>query len=49
MSFRAGDCVKIKQGVKDPDFDADLSGWQGTLVECIDAKGASGNNLSNNA
>jgi hypothetical protein len=38
MNFRTGDFVKIKQGVKDPDFDADLSGWQGTIVECIDAK-----------
>jgi hypothetical protein len=38
MNFRVGDSVKIKQGVKDPDFDADLSGWQGTIVERIDAK-----------
>jgi hypothetical protein len=38
MNFLTGDFVKIKQGVKDPDFDADLSGWQGRIVERIDAE-----------
>jgi hypothetical protein len=38
MSFRIGDSVIVKQGVKDPDFDADLSHWQGTIAERIDAK-----------
>jgi hypothetical protein len=38
MSFRIGDSVIVKQGVKDPDFDANLSHWQGTIVEHIDAK-----------
>ena len=38
MSFQIGDSVVVKQGVKDPDFDADLSYWQGTIVERIEAK-----------
>jgi hypothetical protein len=38
MSFRMGDSVKVRQGVRDPDFDADLSCWQGRIVERIDAQ-----------
>jgi len=38
MSFRMGDSVKVRQGVRDPDFDADLSRWQGRIVERNDAQ-----------
>jgi hypothetical protein len=31
--FKQGDCVRIKQGVNDPDYpEIDLSGWQGRIV-----------------
>ena len=42
MAFKAGDIVKVKQGVLDPDFGGDISGWQGQVSEvdgdivCID-------------
>jgi Calcium binding len=36
--FRVGDCVKVKDAVKDPDFSADLSGWQGRISN-IDTSG----------
>ncbi len=29
--FRVGDCVRVKDGVKDPDFGADIGGWQGRI------------------
>lgn len=31
QSFRVGDCVKVRDGVKDPDFEMDISGWQGRV------------------
>lgn len=42
MVFKTGDIVKVKQGVFDPDFGDDISGWQGKISEvdgdivCID-------------
>ena len=30
--FKVGDTVVVKQGVKDPDFDTDLSGWYGRIT-----------------
>jgi hypothetical protein len=30
---KKGDIVRVKPGVKDVDFDADLSGWQGRVVD----------------
>ena len=30
--FRIGDSVVVKPGVRDPDFDIDLGGWQGRIV-----------------
>jgi len=30
-NFRVGDSVRVKDGVQDPDFGADLSGWQGRI------------------
>lgn len=32
QSFRVGDCVKVRNGVKDPDFEMDISGWQGRIT-----------------
>ena len=32
-SFNIGESVKVKAGVKDPDFDEDISGWQGRVLE----------------
>lgn len=32
-NFEVGGCVKVKEGVKDPDSDADISGWQGRVRE----------------
>jgi hypothetical protein len=29
--FRVGDCVRVKDGVQDPDFGADIGGWQGRI------------------
>lgn len=32
--MKIGDCVKIKKGVIDPDFEKyDMSGWQGRIIE----------------
>ena len=31
--FKVGDAVKVKEGVNDPDFGTDLSGWQGRISE----------------
>jgi len=35
-AFKAGDSVSVKASVKDPDFDAELSGWQGRVIEAYD-------------
>jgi hypothetical protein len=37
-NFRVGDCVRVKDGVQDPDFGADISGWQGRISN-IDTRG----------
>ena len=38
--FRSGDKVRVKQGVRDPDFaDIPLGGWVGTIREVSQAKG----------
>jgi hypothetical protein len=34
--FKVGDSVAVKAGVKDPDFDAELGGWQGRVIEVYD-------------
>ena len=31
-SFKAGDSVAVRAGVRDPDFDNDIGGWQGRIV-----------------
>jgi hypothetical protein len=31
--FKAGDSIRVKEGVNDPDSDADISGWQGRILE----------------
>jgi len=31
--FKVGESVAVKQGVQDPDFDDDMSGWQGRVVK----------------
>ncbi len=42
MVFKKGDIVKVRQGVRDPDFDGDICGWQGKVsgvdgdLVCID-------------
>ncbi len=36
VDFKAGDSVVVKTGVKDPDFDAELSGWQGRVIEAYE-------------
>ena len=50
MSFKIGNSVKVKRGVKDPDLEADISGWQGRIsavqddgLVCIDWDGIKGN------
>jgi hypothetical protein len=35
-NFKIGDSVTVKTGVKDDDFDLDLSGWQGRIIEVTD-------------
>jgi hypothetical protein len=32
-AFGVGDSVTVKAGMKDPDFDAEIGGWQGRIVE----------------
>ena len=36
MSFYAGESVTVKSGVLDPDFNIDISGWQGRIEEADD-------------
>jgi hypothetical protein len=33
IDFKVGDSIVVKQGVLDPDFGTDLSGWQGRISE----------------
>ena len=33
MAFKIGDSIKINDGVLDPDTGADMSGWQGRVIE----------------
>lgn len=37
-SHRIGDCVRVKAGIKDPDFGVDIGGWQGRIAN-IDTNG----------
>src|SRR4051794_5126960 len=38
--FKVGDEVRVKRGVKDPDFpDMPLGGWSGTITEIIEPEG----------
>ena len=30
-TYRVGDCVRVKAGVKDPDWGKDIGGWQGRI------------------
>ncbi|HMA84238.1 MAG TPA: calcium-binding protein [Desulfosalsimonadaceae bacterium] len=36
MRFRVGDWVRVKDGIEDPDFGNDMSGWQGQISEIAD-------------
>jgi len=37
MIIKVGDCVKVKKGIKDPDFENDLiENWQGNVVEIVE-------------
>lgn len=31
--YQVGDSVKVKNGIKDPDFGIDIGGWQGQISE----------------
>jgi hypothetical protein len=33
LNIEVGDCVKVREGVGDPDSDVDISGWQGRVLE----------------
>ncbi len=33
MKFKTGESVAVKSGVNDPDFEFDISGWQGRVQE----------------
>ena len=37
--MKQGDIVRVKSGVQDVDFGADLSGWQGRVIEIVDDGG----------
>jgi hypothetical protein len=30
--FKVRDCIKVKAGIKDPDFDVEIGGWQGYVI-----------------
>jgi hypothetical protein len=32
MEIKIGDSVRVKPGVKDPDYENDMSGWQGRIT-----------------
>ena len=36
MKFRIGDWVRVKDGIEDPDFGNDISGWQGQISDIAD-------------
>ncbi len=37
MKIKVGDCVKVKKGIKDPDFENFLiENWQGNIIEIIE-------------
>jgi tetratricopeptide (TPR) repeat protein len=42
--FRIGDAVKVKEGITDPDFGTNMSGWQGRISE-IDVETETGQPL----
>jgi len=33
LNFEVGDCIKVRQGVGDPDSNTDISGWQGRILQ----------------
>src|SRR3990172_3068436 len=33
LPFKVGDSVVVKEGVQDPDFGGDMSGWQGRITK----------------
>lgn len=33
--FKVGDSVRVKFGVKDPDFNTEIGGWQGRIVDIV--------------
>lgn len=33
--FKIGDSVRVKPGVKDPDFNTEIGGWQGRIVDIV--------------
>ena len=37
MNLQVVDSVKVNPGVIDPDFDFDISGWQGRVEEIFDS------------
>ncbi|MGH9840870.1 MAG: calcium-binding protein [Blastocatellia bacterium] len=38
-SFKVGDSIVVKPGVKDPDLGGDIGGWQGRITEFSEYKG----------
>jgi hypothetical protein len=34
-NFKVGDSVRIKPGIKDPDFNTEIGGWQGRIVDIV--------------
>ena len=37
-AFKIGDCVAVKTGTRDPDYDIDIAGWQGRIVKIEDGE-----------
>lgn len=33
--FKVGDSVRIKSGIKDPDFNTEIGGWQGRIIDIV--------------
>ena len=36
MKFNVGDSIVVKNGIQDPDLNADIGGWQGRISEIQD-------------
>jgi len=39
QTFKVGDSVAVKSGIKDPDFSFDIGGWQGRVSEIVPKQG----------